>query len=144
DPPDHTRIRKAAGFFSRHLVKNLEPMVRSSCDALIDAFPEGETVEFSYDFAFKLPVGVIMRMLNLPAEDEAFIREWSPKMLPADPSAETIATTVEANRRVRDYIRGVVEERRARPIVGDIISDLVSTHERGELSSDELWVLIGS
>ena len=47
-----------------------------------------------------------------PAEDEAFIREWSPKMLPADGSPEAIASTVEANGRLRDYIEGVVEERR--------------------------------
>jgi cytochrome P450 len=144
NPPNHTRIRKAAGFFSKHLVKDLEPLIRSSCDQLIDGFPDEGTVEFSYEFAFKLPVGVIMRMLNLPPEDEALIHAWSPKALPADPSPETLAATNEANRRLREYMEGVIAERRVTPIENDIVSELAATQARGELSEDELWALIVS
>jgi cytochrome P450 len=143
NPPDHTRIRQAASFFSKYLVRDLEPMIRETCDRLIDAFPDEGTVEFSYEFAFKLPVGVIMRMLNLPAEDEELIRENSPKAAgPTDTSPETIAATNEANRRLREYIEAVVAERRVTPIENDIVSELAKAQARGELSADELWSLI--
>jgi cytochrome P450 len=144
NPPDHTRIRRAAGYFSRHLVRDLEPIIRESCDRLIDGFPDEGTIEFSYEFAFKLPVGVIMRMLNLPAEDEELIRDWSPKALPADPSPETIAACNEAIRRLREYIEAVIAERRVKPIENDIVSELAATQARGELSEDELWALVVS
>jgi cytochrome P450 len=143
NPPDHTRIRKAARFFGTYLVRDLEPMIRESCDRLIDAFPEEGTIEFAYDFAFKLPVGVIMRMLNLPPEDEELIREYSPKAAaPADTSPEALAATDEANRRLREYIEAVIAERHVRPLENDVVSELAQTQARGELSADELWSLI--
>jgi cytochrome P450 len=143
NPPDHTRIREAASFFSKYLVRDLEPMIRETCNRLIDAFPDEGTVEFSYEFAFKLPVGVIMRMLNLPAEDEELIRENSPKAAgPVDTRPETIAATNEANQRLRDYIEAVIAERRVKPIENDIVSELAKTQAQGDVSPDELWSLI--
>jgi cytochrome P450 len=142
NPPDHTRIRRAAGYFSRHLVKGLEPAIRQACNRLIDAFPDEGNVEFSHDFAFKLPVGVIMRMMNLPESDEDLIGEWSPKLLPADITADAIAATNEANQALRDYAVRITEDRRKAPIDDDIITDLVAAQHHGDLTHDELWSLI--
>jgi cytochrome P450 len=139
NPPRHTRLRKAHSYFGKHQLKPLVPYVRAACNALLDGFPDDGVVEFSYEFAFKLPVGVIMRILHLPLEDEELIREWSPRALPAGAGPDVVAATDKANAHLRAYVEGVMEARRKRPLQDDIIGDLLALERRAELSHDEIW-----
>jgi cytochrome P450 len=142
NPPRHTRLRKAQAYFGKHQLKPLAPSIRAACDALIDTFPQDGVIEFAYDFAFKLPVGVIMRMLNLPSEDEDRIREWSPRSLPSAITPEAITACDEANAQMRAYVEEVMAQRREQPIDDDIISEMLVLERAGELSHDEIWAQV--
>ncbi len=86
----------------------MTPAIRAACDELIDGFPSDGVVEFAYEFAFKLPVGVIMRLLHLPAEDEDDIRAWSPNALPSSLDPAAIARCDEANASLRAYVEAAL------------------------------------
>jgi cytochrome P450 len=141
DPPDHTRVRSAiAKYFSTQAIKRLDVMIHNACKNIIRDFPTEGIVEFTSQFAFRLPVGVIMRMLKLPKEDEEYIRKWSPAIIYGGPGTEDI--TNEANHRLREYVETIIRKRCKQPIEDDIISNLVVARDRGELSHDELWGLL--
>ena len=142
NPPAHTRMRTASNHFARRLVRPLEPMIRERCDRLIDRFPDEGEVEFVREFAFKLPVSVIMSLLGLPESDEELIHELSPKLVPADTRPETRAEVDDANRRLREYAEATLEEHRRRPAADDIIAELANAEARGEILDDEAWALV--
>jgi cytochrome P450 len=139
--PRHTRIRAAAmRYFTVRRVNQLKESIRQASEQLIRSFPEDEPFDFVESFAFKLPVGVIMRMLHLRSEDEPRIREWSPMTLPAGPGTETV--TNQANSWMRAYAQSAIDQRRSHPLEDDIVTDLVHARDRDELDDDELWALI--
>ncbi len=142
DPPRHTEVRRTVPHFSKHRLKGLLPAIRATCHELVDEFPEDGVIDFIDAFAFKLPVGVIMRILHLPREDEADIRRWSSDAIPADLSPASIATSDAANDHLREYAEGAMEERRRAPIADEPISDLVAALDRGEITHEEAWAQI--
>jgi cytochrome P450 len=139
NPPDHTRLRRlVSGAFTARRVQALRPAITRMVDDLLDAM-SGE-VDFIGGFAFPLPVNVIGELLGVPTQDRAqfqsLVRDWTqvlevitPDVLSrADPAAATI----------RDYLAGLVAERRRRP-GADLLSALVAAEEVGDqLSEDEL------
>ncbi|MGE0216829.1 cytochrome P450 [Mycolicibacterium sp.] len=137
NPPRHTRLRNAVRPLNARLARRLEPTIRAQCHRLIDAFPDNGEVDFSTEFAFKLPVAVIMALLHLPAEDEDRIAQWSPKTLPVGPYSVPEANW--ANREFRSYVEALVDDRRRHPVDEDVVTDLIALQDRGELSHDELW-----
>jgi cytochrome P450 len=139
NPPDHTRLRRlVSGAFTARRVQALRPAIERMVDDLLDSIA-GE-VDFVDRFAFPLPVNVIGELLGVPAPDRAqfqsLVRDWaqvleviSPDVLRrADPAAAT----------VREYLAGLVAERRRQP-GADLLSALVAVEEAGDqLSEDEL------
>src|SRR5918997_1143628 len=144
NPPDHTRLRRlVSSSFTARRVQGLRPAIERMVGELLDGM-DGE-VDFVAAFAFPLPVNVIGELLGVPAPDRAqfqtLIREWAqvlevitPEVLErADPAAAT----------VRDYLAGLVEERRRAP-QDDLISALVAAEEEGDkLTEDELLTMAG-
>ncbi len=140
NPPRHTRLRNSLRHFNARLARRLHPMIREQCHRLIDAFPVKGEIDFSREFAFKLPVRVIMALLNMPGEDEGVIGEWSPKTLPVGPDA--IEASNCANQQFRTYIERLIDDRRGRPLDGDVVSELIELQNGGDLTQDELWATI--
>ncbi len=77
DPPIHTAERKIAhSGFNAHFIKALEPEVQTLCDEMFDELlPRGE-FEFIQNFAWRLPMRLIIRLLGLPEEDYEQIKNW--------------------------------------------------------------------
>ncbi len=77
DPPIHTAERKVGhkGFNSR-FIKSLEPEVEMLCDEMMDEFLPRGNVEFVQDFAWRLPMRLIIRLLGFPEEDFEDIKQW--------------------------------------------------------------------
>ena len=78
DPPDHTRLRGLVQkAFTPRVVDGLRPRLEEICAGLLDeAFERGE-VDLVADFAYPLPVQIIVEMLGVPAEDHEQFRVWS-------------------------------------------------------------------
>ncbi len=77
DPPIHGQERKIAHTgFNAHFVKSLEPEVVALCDEMMDEFLARGRVEFIQDFAWRLPMRLIIRLLGLPEQDYPQIKRW--------------------------------------------------------------------
>ena len=141
ESPRHPRLRGLVmrAFTSRRIA-GLGPEIETLCHELIDAFPVGE-VDLLPAFAQKLPVIVICRLLGVPEDMADTLLRWSNAMVTmyqarrtrADEDAAAAATAAFA-----DFMRGYVDERRARP-ADDLITSLIAAEEDGEkLSTEEL------
>lgn len=152
DPPEHTRLRKLAqkGFTPR-AVASWEPEVRGLVDALIDDFHAAGHCDFVAQFADRLPVQAITRVLGAPLERWPAFFEWARDrivMLQGAPGLDDAERQAVIDRAIafNGWLGEFVEERRTEPR-DDLASDLVNaTADDGEpaLSTPEVIALIGT
>lgn len=146
DPPDHTRLRRLVSkAFSPKVVKSLEPEIATLVDGLLDAAGQSGDVDVVADLAYPLPVAVICRLLGVPLEDEPQF-SWASSLLAQglDPFITFTGTApgfderLEAGLWLRQYLRGLLERRRAEP-ADDLMSGLIAVEEAGDqLTEDEI------
>jgi cytochrome P450 len=141
DPPDHTRLRGLANkAFTPRAVDRIRPRAEALVDELLSGLRSRDRLELVADFASPLPVIIIAEMLGVPAEDHARFRHWSDEAIKTlgTASAQDIRDAEVAFRALREYLAGVVEQRRVEPR-DDLISALVAAEERGDqLRTSEL------
>lgn len=80
DPPIHTRTRRAITSTFPYTPKRAaayEGMVEQRVDELIDQMIEKGSADFVRDFAWELPVLVILHLLGVPESDFDRIKRWS-------------------------------------------------------------------
>jgi cytochrome P450 len=127
DPPGHTPFRAFlnAGL-SPKVVRDLEPGVRSLAIELIEGFKPTGGCEFIAQFADVLPLTVFLNLVDVPLAHRVMLAGWA--------STVTRVTDVErrdeASRSLRDYLRPLVAERRARP-GEDMLSRIVHAEVDG-------------
>jgi cytochrome P450 len=144
NPPDHTRLRRlVSSAFTARRVQALRPAIERMVDDLLDGLADGG--DFIAGFAFPLPVNVIGELLGVPAADRAqfqgLVRDWSQVLDVITP--EVLATADPAATIMRDYLAGLVAQRRKDPRE-DLLSALVAAEEQGErLTEDELLTMAG-
>jgi len=77
DPPVHSAERKIGHKgFNAKFVKSLEQEVEQLCDEMMYEFIPKGYVEFIQDFAWRLPMRLIIRLLSFPEEDFEQIKNW--------------------------------------------------------------------
>jgi cytochrome P450 len=144
NPPDHTRLRRlVSSAFTARRVQALRPAVERMVAELLDG--AGGTADFVSAFAFPLPVNVIGELLGVPAADRAqfqtLVRDWSQVLDVITP--EVLAVADPAATVMRDYLTGLVAERRRDPR-DDLLSALVAAEAEGDrLTADELLTMAG-
>ncbi|HEV3363095.1 MAG TPA: cytochrome P450 [Acidimicrobiia bacterium] len=143
DPPDHGPIRKVvASAFTPRRVAGLEPRVRAIADGLVDAFAADGQVDLVKQFAYPLPLAVIMELLEIPVADRDDIKRWGDdrvSLVWGELSDEEQVRCANSYLEFQSYLGALVDERRARP-GDDFISDLASavTSEGRQLERAEL------
>lgn len=77
DPPAHTIERKVghSGLNAR-FVKSLEADIEVLCREMMDKFVDKGQVEFMQEFGWRLPMILIIRLLELPEKDFEMIKAW--------------------------------------------------------------------
>ncbi|MGQ0609511.1 MAG: cytochrome P450 [Paracoccaceae bacterium] len=141
EPPRHTRLRGLVlrAFTSRRIAA-LAPEIAGLSHQLIDALPGGE-FDLLRHFGQKLPVIIIARLLGVPEEMSDDLLRWSNAMVGMYMAGRTRAreeAAVAATEAFVAFMRGYVDQRRARP-ADDLITSLIEAEEAGErLSTDEL------
>jgi len=131
DPPEHTKYRTHLSVaLSRKGVAELAPGVRQLAIELIeDLVPRGGC-EFMGDFAFKLPIIVFLRLVDLPEEHrEALLEKVAQVIRPGSDKAKIIGE-------LAAYLAPIVKERRANP-GSDLISWLSTREVDGERMSEQ-------
>jgi cytochrome P450 len=146
EPPKHTRLRSLVGkAFSRSRIEALRPEVERIANLLLDEAENkmSSTGHFDLiaDYAEPLPVKVIAALLGFPDEDEHLLRPWSQsivKMYEVSPSIEAQAEAQQAAHEFAEYVRDLMNKRKAQPS-SDLISELATVEEAGEkLNAQEL------
>ena len=144
DPPDHDRLRAFVNpFFTQSSIDRLRLFIIETVDRLMEDVAEQGDLNFVRDFAFRLPIAVICRILGVPQEDGDHIHQLGARILyPLNPqvSDDAIANGHKATAAFKDYLRDYVKAARRRTDLdpaADIISALVAAERHGEQISEE-------
>ncbi|GAB4211864.1 MAG: cytochrome P450 [Roseiflexaceae bacterium] len=145
DGEDHARLRRLVGqAFTPRLVEQMRPRVQQITDELLDAVIDAGQMDLVNDFAFPLPMTVILETLGVPVEDRERCRAGSNALLlaidrmGATPSPELLAQLED----FFGYISQLIATKRANP-QDDLLSALIQAHEQEDkLSEQELQELL--
>ncbi|MCA1554080.1 MAG: cytochrome P450, partial [Chloroflexi bacterium] len=78
DPPYHTRLRGLVSkAFTPRRIEQMRPRIQQVVDRLLDAVERDGRMDVIQQFAYPLPIIVIMAMLGLPVEERTQFKQWS-------------------------------------------------------------------
>jgi cytochrome P450 len=151
DEPDHMRIREP---FAKALYKRVaksKPLVQQVVKEWLDKLEGRRTFDAMADFALRVPVDVIARILGVENSRLDEFRDWSEGViLILNPfrAPEQNAYCVRSSNALSAYMRNLIELRRAEP-QDDLVSDMMRLQAEGapltdgEISNNLQGLLIG-
>jgi cytochrome P450/cyclopropane fatty-acyl-phospholipid synthase-like methyltransferase len=146
DGEDHRRLRSLVSqAFTPVRVARLRPRVEEITGRLLDRLPglaKDGVVDLSRHLATPLPIAVIAELVGVPEEERDRFRvaawEWLAGAAPSSGSRQP-------GRRETafDYIRGLIERRRAQP-EDDLASALIRVHDEDDRLNDTelVWTIL--
>jgi len=128
DGKGHVRFRSAVGkAFVPKRIRQLEPFIKEVTTSLVNAFIHDHQAEFISQFAYPLPLEVVLFLIGVHKEDMALAKKMSDSLsrlvnsqLPEEQQVECARGFVS----FQHYIIRLVNERRSAP-KEDLISDLL-------------------
>jgi cytochrome P450 len=140
DPPVHTRLRSLVNkVVTPSRVEAMRPRIQQLFDELLDERLDEGRMDLIEGIAYPFPATVVAELVGLPVSDRARFKGWSSDMIalhstgrPDPAAAETAWVAWQA---ARDWLDGLIAERRARP-QDDILSLLVHATIEGDSLSD--------
>ena len=151
DEPEHMRIREP---FAKALYKRVaksKPLVQRVVDDWLDAIGDAPQFDAMAEFAIRVPIDVIARILGVDESRLSEFREWSEgAILSLNPfrSPEEAKRLVHAVNALSSYMRALMAER-AKQSKDDLISDMMALKAQGaalnegEISNNLQGLLIG-
>lgn len=135
DDPQHRRYRAlvSTAFRQKALTEWESGLIAPVANELVDAFAGRGHAELVREFTFPYPTKVIAGLLGLPRDDYKRFQRWSIAILSVHSKRDE---AIAASQEVKEYLVGVLEERRRTPHQ-DLISDLAQAELDGERLSDE-------
>ena len=141
EPPRHKRLRGLVlrAFTSRR-IEALGPEIDVLTRQLISNFSQ-DKIDLLPEFAAKIPVIIIARLLGVPESMANDLLKWSNDMVMMYQARRTRVhedRAIASTKEFVDFMRGYVEERRSKA-ADDLITHLIAAEEDGaRLSTDEL------
>ena len=134
DPPMHTHYRALLNpLCSPKRMAALEPQVRDLAARLIAGFVNKGECNFNEEFALIYPIEIFLRLMGWPVEMAPRFSEWARTLIKTTDPKEAAA----ACRKIADFVRGRINERRAIP-TDDFTSFVVTSQIEGRsLTEDE-------
>jgi len=128
DPPEHTELRRLVSrAFTPRRIADLEPEIRRLARDFLGRLVERNDGELIADYAARLPMDVIARMLGVPEADERRLRDWTNALLDREEGRpEVLPAGIEAATNLFKYFNDFVAERRAAAARGDVPDDLTT------------------
>ena len=109
---------------------------RASCWSRIAA---AARIDVITDFAARLPMAIICRLLGFPKADEDLLRNWTDTVVHRDEGVfEMPDEGMHATLKLYDYFNGHMDEHRGASAREDIIASLMAAEEAGTLTHDEV------
>ncbi len=147
DPPEHMRYRKLVSrAFTAKAIADLEPFIRELSNNLIDGFIAEGSCEFVQAFAVPLPVNVIARALNVPADRLEDFKQWSDDAIAGTGRELTDDEHVEAQKGIiafQHYFADQLESRRVEPqddILTNLVNARIDRNEDPDLPDEQLSI----
>jgi cytochrome P450 len=130
DPPEHMRVRRVlAALLTPSKVRAMEPLIRASCETLVNRFAERGTADIIADLAAPMPVAVIGSLSGMPEQYHAEFAAYSEAfMLRTDADARKVEAAQAVVRQFDAVARDVIRQRRAsthRP--DDVLTGLIES-----------------
>jgi cytochrome P450 len=126
------------------IIDNLQEQITAIVDDLIADISAGEAFDFCADFADPLPARILGPMFGVPYDRVEGFNEWiriGGRKLDALQTGVDIDIVEDANRKMHDYLRALLAERRCQP-GEDLFSELLQVEIDGDrLTEDELVYL---
>ena len=128
DPPQHTELRRLVSrAFTPRRIADLEPEIRRLARRFLGRLVERNDGDLIADYAARLPMDVIARMLGVPEADETQLRDWTNALLDREEGRpEVLPAGIEAATNLFKYFNDFVAERRAAAARGDVPDDLTT------------------
>jgi len=135
DPPEHHRHRAlvSVAFRQRTLARWENSLVGRVVDELIDQFIDHGRTNLVDEYTFPFPAKVISGVLGLPEQDYRQFQQWAVGIINVSRDWER---GVQCSSELRDYLAGIVDERRQDPRA-DLVTDLVTSELDGEKLDEE-------
>ena len=140
DPPVHTRLRHIiVDLFTPDSIESLEGSVRQLAIELLAPHARTGSINVITDFAARLPMAIICRLLGFPREDEDMLRGWTDMAVHRNEGEFGVpAESREAMGKLIDYFEKDIAQRAKLPPRQDVIARLLSAESANTLSHGEL------
>ena len=130
DPPVHDEQRRAVqNVVAPRNLAELEPLIRSRVQNILDELPVGETFNWVDEVSIELTTQMLATLFDFPFEDRRLLTHWSDVAI-ATPEITGSGTVTEEERREEmgqcmDYFARLWREREHQPPRFDLISMLI-------------------
>lgn len=143
DPPDHTRLRLLVNpAFSPRQIERWSGRIQEIADELIDRVEAKGQMDLLEEFAFPLPLTVILEMLGIPVEDNQVLHQWTRTIVDALDDPVAFEQAGEQLQQYYNYLVALVSRKQRAP-TEDLISQWLRGNAEGDrLSERELVVMI--
>ncbi len=136
EPPEHTRIRKVlTRAFTSRAIAELRPFIEQTAHTLLDE--ADSPYELIGNFAERLPILTIARLLGVPAAMASQMLAWSHDMVAMYQARRDAAVERRANQSARDFAAfiGTEIDRQRRAPSDSLITRLLQADEKGKTLS---------
>jgi pimeloyl-[acyl-carrier protein] synthase len=140
---DHSRVRRTfVKHFTPARVSAMHDQMTVRANDLVDTFVDRGEVEIMEAFALPLPLSLISSLLGIDESESARIAvhlrhfKLAIQLTPLD--HDQLEQVNSGFARLQEIFTEIIAERRQNP-GGDLLSMLISEHERGELTEGELF-----
>jgi cytochrome P450 len=136
EPGPHARLRSLVSrAFTNSVVGRMEPFARDVASRLVDMMFQSETVDFLSDFALSMPASLMALLLGVDPSQQKKFKRWSDDLsgvvIVSPDDLVRQAEVRQSMEEVETYIQALVEQRRAKPGVDDLVTDLLRVQENG-------------
>lgn len=133
DPPMHTKLKRIFRQpFNKQRVDSLVPGIEQLCNDLIDGFVGDGTVDIVQEYAHRVPISVMSRLLDVPNDYEPQIIEWITAfygvLFVTPMSDEELVATNAACAEARDLFLDIIRHRR-KNLGTDFVSELLAAND---------------
>jgi cytochrome P450 len=128
DPPEHTELRRLVSrAFTPRRVADMEAAVRELSRGFLEPLLDRGEGDLVADYAARLPMDVIARMLGVESEDQESLRAWTNALLDRDEGVPDVTPAgIDAAINLFKYFSRFVAERRAAIASGTAPDDLTT------------------
>jgi pimeloyl-[acyl-carrier protein] synthase len=153
DPPYHTQLRGLVNkAFTPRVVEKMRPHIEEIADELLNQVQAKGQMDIVHDYAYPLPIAVIMELFGLPKPEQARVKQWSDDFAGAigivRQTPQVMKRARESYAEFRDYLSMLADKLEKNP-QDNLLSGLVNVTDGGkslsrdELAANVLIVLIG-